>query len=129
MPPFILLVEDEPAVQRVTCQYLEEAGFACRAAGTASAAMEILATAPAPDLLILDIRLPDLPGPELALRIHSRYPRAPVLFISGWVDGLANPGKLQALQWGFLQKPFTGEVLLEATRRLLAPARSAAAQP
>jgi two-component system, cell cycle sensor histidine kinase and response regulator CckA len=125
VPALILLVEDEPAVQRVTSQRLEEAGMVCLAADSATQAMEIVAGGAVPDLLILDIRLPDLPGPELALRIHSHYPRIPVLFVSGWVDGLANPGKLEALEWGFLQKPFTGEALLEVVRRML-PARSAA---
>ena len=125
VPPVILLVEDEPAVQRVTCQYLEEAGMVCLGAHNAAQAMEILGAGRVPDLLILDVRLPDLPGPELALRIHSRYPRIPVLFVSGWVDGLANPGTLEALEWGFLQKPFTGEALIGLVRRMV-PARSAA---
>ncbi|HEX2219616.1 MAG TPA: response regulator [Gemmatimonadales bacterium] len=125
VPPVILLVEDEPAVQRVTCQYLEEAGMVCLAADNAAQAMDILGAGQVPDLLVLDVRLPDLPGPELALRIHSRYPRIPVLFVSGWVDGLANPGTLEALAWGFLQKPYTGEALVERVRRMV-PARSAA---
>lgn len=125
MPPIVLLVEDEPGVQRVTCQYLEEAGMVCLAADTATQALELLAAGRIPDLMILDVRLPDLPGPELALRIHTHYPRIPVLFVSGWVDGLANPGTLEALEWGFLQKPYTGEALLEVVRRMI-PARTVA---
>lgn len=112
-------------MQRITCQYLEEAGMVCLAADNAAQALAMLDAERMPDLLVLDVRLPDLPGPELALRIHSRYPRIPVLFVSGWVDGLANPGTLEALEWGFLQKPFTGEALLEVVRRMV-PARSAA---
>ena len=99
--------------------------MACLSADNAAQAMEILGAGRVPDLLILDVRLPDLPGPELALRIHSRYPRIPVLFVSGWIDGLASPGTLEALEWGFLQKPFAGQALVEVVRRMI-PASSAA---
>jgi two-component system C4-dicarboxylate transport response regulator DctD len=121
-----MVVEDEPIVLRVTCQYLEEAGFECIPAASADAAAAHLEAGRIPDLLLMDIRLPDVPGPELALRIHGRYPRVPVLFVSGWVDGLSNPAKLEALQWGFLPKPFTGESLVEAVRQMLAPVKTPA---
>lgn len=120
MPPLILVVEDEPQVQRVTCQLLEDAGFTCVRADTAADAMAILAAGPIPDLLVVDIRLPDIPGPELALRIHTQYPRIPVLFMSGWIDNLTDATRLGPLRWSFLPKPFTGETLAEAARRLLA---------
>ena len=61
-----------------------------------------------PDLLIIDIRLPDIYGPVLALRLHALELHAPVLFISGWMDGIAVAEKLTALRWSFLQKPFGG---------------------
>jgi two-component system cell cycle sensor histidine kinase/response regulator CckA len=115
----ILVVEDEPQVARVTCQQLVEAGFSCMSAGTASDAMSMVSAERLPDLLLLDVRLPDLPGPELALRIHARYPRVPVLFVSGWIDGLTDAAHLEPLRWDFVPKPFTGEALVAAVRRLL----------
>jgi two-component system, cell cycle sensor histidine kinase and response regulator CckA len=114
-----MVVEDEPPVQRVTCQHLEDAGYDCVKADNAAGALNLLAGSRLPDLLVLDIRLPDLPGPELALRIHSRYPRIPVLFVSGWIDGLADGARLGVLQWDFLQKPFTGDTLVDTVRRIL----------
>jgi len=119
VPPLVLVVEDEPVILRVTCHHLEDAGFACVNADTATHALAILAET-VPDLLVLDIRLPDIPGPELALVIHRRYPTIPVLFVSGWIDGLADAGTLAMLRWEFLQKPFTGEALVAAARRLFA---------
>jgi two-component system C4-dicarboxylate transport response regulator DctD len=100
----ILVVEDEPQVARVTCQQLVEAGFSCMSAGTASDAMSMVSAE----------RLP-----ELALRIHARYPRVPVLFVSGWIDGLTDAAHLEPLRWDFVPKPFTGEALVAAVRRLL----------
>jgi CheY-like chemotaxis protein len=118
VPPLVLVVEDEPVILRVTCHHLEDAGFECVNADTATHALAVLAQT-VPDLLVLDIRLPDIPGPELALRVHGNYPTIPVLFVSGWIDGLAEAATLEPLRWEFLQKPFTGEALVAAARRLL----------
>ena len=123
MPPYILVVEDEPLVARTTCRQLEQAGFACTVAGSAAQALELIGGGEVPDLIVLDIRLPDLPGPELALRIHNRYTRVPILFVSGWAGGLADPDKFNQLHWDFLPKPFTGETLGSAVRRMLESAR------
>jgi DNA-binding NtrC family response regulator len=120
----ILVVEDEPLVARITCRFLEEVGFTCAIAGSAGAALQLIDNGAVPDLIVLDIRLPDLPGPELALRIHSRYPRIPILFVSGWVAGLADPDRLAQLYWDFLPKPFKGERLGDAVRRMLDGAHS-----
>ena len=118
MPPLILVVDDEPAVLSFTCRYLQEAGFTTVAVDTAQGALEVLEHG-VPDLLVIDIRLPDLPGPELALRIHLRYPRVPVLFISAWPDTQTKGADLDTLHWMFVQKPFSGESLAQAARLLL----------
>ncbi len=122
MSPLALVVEDEPLVARITCAYLEEAGLSCVTAGSAAAALEVLKEGHAPDLLVLDVRLPDLPGTQLALRIHDQYPgvEIPVLFVSGWVDAVNAATQLERLRWGFLPKPFSPEAMADAARRLLA---------
>jgi two-component system, cell cycle sensor histidine kinase and response regulator CckA len=119
VPPYILVVEDEPLVARTTCRALEQAGFTCAVADSAGKALELIGGGTVPDLIVLDIRLPDLPGPELALRIHSRYARVPILFVSGWTGGLTDPDRFSQLRWDFLPKPFTGETLGAAVRRML----------
>jgi two-component system, cell cycle sensor histidine kinase and response regulator CckA len=117
--PLILVVEDEPTVQRATCRMLESEGYACLPAGDADQALGLLAAGRIPDLLLIDIRLPGMSGPELALRIHSRHPRIPVLFVSGWVDGLADSSLLAKMQWAFLPKPYSPEMLIRAAQRML----------
>ncbi len=106
-------------VRRVTCRYLEDAGFDCVDAAHAAHALKLLAAGAIPNLMVLDVRLPDIPGPALALRIHRLLPNIPVLFVSGWIDRLVDPDTLSPLRWEFLQKPFTGDALLARVRQLL----------
>jgi two-component system nitrogen regulation response regulator GlnG len=119
MRQLVLVVEDEPEILRVVCRYLEEAGFRCLTADSAARAMEVVSTGPPPDLMVIDVRLPDRPGPELALQVHHRYPRTPALFISGWVGRMDDPWSLAALKWEFLQKPFEGAALIGLARQLM----------
>ena len=70
--------------------------------------------------MILDIRVPDLTGPELALRVHRRHSDVPILFTSGWTNRLADPDSLGALRWEFLPKPFDSDDLVAAVQRLAA---------
>lgn len=119
VPPLILVVEDEPTVQRATCRMLELEGYGCLAARDAEQALELLDSSRIPDLMVIDVRLPGISGPELALRVHNRYPRIPVLFVSGWVDGLADPTLLDRMHWAFLAKPYNPEALVGAAQQML----------
>jgi len=84
MPPLILVVEDEPSLLRATCRMLKYEGHTCLPAHDAGQTLDLLGSGQIPDLMIMDVRLPGLSGPELALRIHASHPRIPVLFVSGW---------------------------------------------
>jgi two-component system, cell cycle sensor histidine kinase and response regulator CckA len=119
MPRLILLVDDDPLVQGEARRMLQLAGYTCLTADTAIDALTYLKNGPVPDLVILDIRLQDLPGIKLALRIHAQYPQIPILFVSGWAGEAVNPHELVGLRWGSLQKPYTPETLLPAVERLL----------
>jgi DNA-binding response OmpR family regulator len=117
VPPFVLVVEDEPQVLTLTCRFLEEAGFACMSAKSAAEGLAAI-NQRVPDLLVLDIRLPGPSGPELAREVHASHPHIPMLFMSGWVGGITDT-ELGGLRWDFLQKPFTGPDIAFAARRLL----------
>jgi CheY-like chemotaxis protein len=123
MPPLILVVEDEPTVQRATCRMLELELYDTLAAGDAEGALAFFASGRVPDLMVIDMRLPGMSGPELALRIHTIHPDLPVLFVSGWVDGLADAALLRTLHWEFLPKPFSPHELAGAARRMLGTTR------
>jgi CheY-like chemotaxis protein len=117
--PTILVVDDDAQVREVTGRYLADVGLDSLAVGSAGEALTLLADGRAPDLLVLDIKLPDLSGPELAQRIHLRFPRVPVLFLSAWPEAEVGPRALQPVLWRFLPKPFSQGDFIEAVRRLL----------
>jgi DNA-binding response OmpR family regulator len=96
---------------------LQLAGYTCLTADTAIDALTYLKDGPVPDLVILDIRLQDLPGIKLALRVHAQYPQIPILFVSGWAGEAVD--KLAGLRWGLLVKPYALGTLLPAVERLL----------
>jgi CheY-like chemotaxis protein len=98
---------------------LELEGYVCLPAQNAGEALDLLGSGRIPDLMVIDIRLPGMSGPELALSINTRYPRIPVLFVSGWIDGLADPAQLDQMHWGFLAKPYNPAALVGAAQRML----------
>jgi DNA-binding response OmpR family regulator len=100
-------------------------GYTCLPAHDAGQALDLLGSGQIPDLMIIDVRLPGLSGPELALRIHASHPRIPVLFVSGWVSGLVDPDRLSPLRWDFLPKPFMADVLVDRMQRLLERSQAA----
>ena len=119
MPPLVLVVEDVPAVTRITCRFLEEVGYHCIDAENAEQTLARLTIDPLPDLIVIDVRLPGMSGPELAVRIHQRHSRIPILFVSGWMESLAPAEDVASLRWEYVQKPYRGDALVSAARRLL----------
>ena len=119
MPPLILIVDDDPRAQGDTRRILQLGGYATLTADTSIDALTYLKTGQVPDLVIIDLRLADLPGVRLASRIHSQDPRIPILFVSGWAQEAAVLGAQSDLRWEYLQKPYTSEALLLVVDRLL----------
>jgi len=115
--PSVLIVDDEEQIRRLLRYALEEAGYAVREAESGRIALGEVALR-APDLVILDIGLPDTPGTEV-LRAMRPICAAPVLVLSV----LGNEkGKIAALDAGaddYLTKPFGGGELLARLRALL----------
>jgi len=119
-PKRILVVEDEAVVLEVLCDVLVRAGFAVEQAHDGAEALERLAAAQ-PDLLVLDIGLPDMDGWEVLKRLRGeeRTRDLPVLVLTGLTHVRAD----QALALGadeFLAKPVSARVLVETAARLLA---------
>ena len=116
----ILIVEDEPAVRRVTSGLLEGKGYQVLVAQSGQEALEIAENHPGDiDLILTDVVMPGLQGPELTSALLERYPHAAVLFVSGYTDP-ARFGDLNLNERrNFLQKPFSIESLEREVSALL----------
>jgi two-component system cell cycle sensor histidine kinase/response regulator CckA len=114
----ILLVEDEEGVRDVAARVLRRAGYRVLEAADGIEALELDAMFGAGiDLVLTDVVMPRLGGPELVRRLSARAPGRKVLFTSGYS---ASPIS-EALQAGqsFLQKPYLPSTLVAAVRALL----------
>ena len=125
----ILLVEDEAAVRDLVATALGDRGYRLLTAADAEEALLREREHPGPiDLLITDVVMRGLRGPDLARRIRERRPSIPVLFISGYPDdALAVGGSLDG-STAFLQKPFRVSALGAKVAEVLR-SRSRAAEP
>ena len=116
----ILLVDDEVAVRELVRRALQKLGYTVLEASDVADALGIEANYPGPiHLLLSDIVMPDLNGPDLAQRLVLRRPAMKVLYISGFERYGAIRSDFSGRHTAFLQKPFTPEVLALNVRALL----------
>ena len=127
----ILLVEDQAAIRMLAEDVLSGAGHHVLAAGSGPAALRLLEKHPDHiDLLITDVVMPGMSGPELAAQLTRLRPNLAVLYISGYSDhALLHRGVIEK-GISFLQKPFLPETLVIRVDELLesAPRSQAAAE-
>jgi CheY-like chemotaxis protein len=113
----LLLVEDNDAVRELAADSLRKRGYTVYEARNAKEAIEWSSTSKVkPDLLVTDVVMPGLSGPNLAQQLLQTYPTLHVLYISGYADEAA---ALHGAFWGdvpLLQKPFTPGQLAERVR-------------
>jgi two-component system cell cycle sensor histidine kinase/response regulator CckA len=112
----VLYVDDDDDVRLVTDRMLSHAGYQVRAFGTAQALLQEAKAMPGPpDLLVTDVLMPDVRGPDLAARLRTRWPELKVLFVSGYVqEGIRDLPTGMA----FLAKPYKHADLMKALRAL-----------
>ena len=115
--PLILVIEDDKAVTNLITATLETQDYRFRTAATGSAGiMEALASQP--DLLLLDLGLPDMDGTEIIKKLRG-WSTMPIIVISARTE---NSDKVEALDAGaddYLTKPFSVEELLARVRAAL----------
>jgi two-component system, cell cycle sensor histidine kinase and response regulator CckA len=113
----VLLVEDEDLVRVLAKRVLERAGFTVLTAENAEQAMALSADHVGPiDLLLTDVIMPRILGPELALRLEILRPGLRVLFTSGYTAGSAGLTASMPADARFIDKPFSPSDLVEAVR-------------
>lgn len=115
----VLLVDDDANVRRPLALALGNAGFRVTAAANADEALAALRGGGRCDVLLTDVRMPGLSGPQLAAAVECEFGAVPVLFLSGHTDDpLLLGGQLPARRC-FLSKPVALDALLTALRTLL----------
>jgi nitrogen-specific signal transduction histidine kinase/CheY-like chemotaxis protein len=116
----VLVVEDEAAIRQLTNLILQKAGYTVLLAESPVAAERIAGSHPGPiHLLLTDVVMPGMRGPELAQRLLRLRPDLRVLYMSGYIDNaIARLGLLHAGA-EFLQKPFTPDGLTRKVREVL----------
>ena len=111
----VLVVEDERAVRDVACRVLRRAGYQVLSAADGMEALELGSESLAGvDLVLTDVIMPRLNGPDLVIKLREMQPDVRVLFTSGYTDNAVFPAPLDNL--AFLEKPFTPATLLQAVR-------------
>ncbi len=114
--PVILLVEDDAAISVPLARALEGQGYQVRAAADGSQALDLSLEPPPPDLVLLDLGLPDLDGVEVARRLRERLPQAVIVMLtarSAEVDVVVG---LDAGADDYVTKPFGLAELLARVR-------------
>jgi CheY-like chemotaxis protein len=116
----VLILEDEDGVRELTARVLRERGYQVRLARNGGEALANLGNGNSlPNLLLTDVIVPDMGTEELESKVHTLVPDLPILYMSGYPrDDILARGLLRRDQ-PFLQKPFTGEDLVEEVGRMM----------
>jgi two-component system cell cycle sensor histidine kinase/response regulator CckA len=110
----ILLVEDEPAVKGLFSQALNREGYTVHEARNGVEALEVIKGIEHIDVLVTDVVMPYMKGPELARQLLAKQPDLKVIFVSGYVA----PGDLGPHE-ALLQKPFVRQQLIDKVKEVL----------
>lgn len=100
----LLVVDDERAVREMLMEFLTEEGYETRGAPDAASAMRALAER-APDVILLDIDLPDLRGTDALPAIHALVPSVQVIMVSGTADDRVAKRALALGAFDYVVKP------------------------
>lgn len=116
----VFVVDDNELVRRLVCTILESEGLRVVDADGPVRALELVERFETPpDLMICDVCMPVMSGPELYQRVLKRFPAQPVLFITAYPDENLEHGCEIITEERLLRKPFRCSELVERVGRLL----------
>jgi DNA-binding response OmpR family regulator len=127
MAATVLLVEDERKLRDLVRSYLERAGFAVLSTGSGAEALTLAASA-APDLVVLDLGLPDVPGETVARELRLAG-QTPILMLTAKTS---EQDRVRGLELGaddYVTKPFSPRELVLRVQAILRRGRAAASAP
>jgi len=124
-PTTVLFVDDDPYVRKILCDFLRNSGLEVLCESSGDAGLEAARNYPEDiDILISDVMMPGITGPQLARELAQTRPSMKVLLISAFPEFTAIPDQ----SWQFLSKPFPAAVLLRKIREMCPPETATGAQ-
>ena len=116
----ILLVEDDEIMRGLTRQLLQEHGYTVVDADDGKSALEWVESHPVPiDLLLTDVVMRRMSGPELVERLSASHPGLKVVYMSGYTGELIAEREVLNRGMTLLEKPFTRTALLNTIHTTL----------
>jgi two-component system cell cycle sensor histidine kinase/response regulator CckA len=119
----VLVVEDEPDLARVVARIVTNSGYHVLVAANGAEALE-LHERHGCDMLLTDVIMPGMSGPQLAETLHQHNPQLPVVYMSGYSNGLLGTTHILDEDIAFIEKPFTAYDLLHKLASACPPSRS-----
>ncbi len=116
----ILIVDDEYMNREILEAHLENAGYRVLMANNGAKALE-MASSQQPDLILMDVRMPDMSGFDVCAELRSRLDvqHIPVLLVTAFDDDETRSLSLQSGASGLLNKPYEFKVILAQIQRLI----------
>jgi PAS domain S-box-containing protein len=116
----ILLAEDDEIVRRLVIEVLQRYGYQVLEASSTAEAILIGERHPGPiKLLLSDVVMPEMNGPELSSRLQKLRPELKVLYMSGYTDNAIVLQRMADEARNFIQKPFVPDALVRRVREIL----------
>jgi excisionase family DNA binding protein len=116
--PLVLVVDDDAQLREFIRVNLEVEGYAVREAESAEAGLAAIEDQ-APDLVLLDVMMPNVNGWEMLQRMQERHGSIPVIMFSGKVDERQLAEAADRGARGFIGKPFDPQQLIERAKQLV----------
>ena len=121
----LLIVENEAAIRNLLQIALQKKGYTVLAAASGHEALDIVrGHAGSIDLLITDVVMPDMNGPELARQLAVIRPGTGTLFMSGYLDDALGDHCMLPAHVNFIQKPFSPRTIAQKVREILDAAQA-----
>jgi len=128
-PGTVVLVEDESPLRRLLEATLKEAGYTVLGTDNPDEALSIVRRHGRIELLVTDVVMPRMSGPQLAAVLRREYPDVPVLFISGYPGAELERHGLDQYHPNLLPKPFSKDQFLDRVRRAIGSHAGAVEHP
>jgi FixJ family two-component response regulator len=119
-PGFVHVVDDDASFRTAMARRLKQAGYEVATYASAQPLLDRLPSESVPSCILLDVRIPELSGPELQTRLSELGSTLPIIFLTGHPDIATTVRTIKAGADDFLTKPVTSDDLLRAIERAFA---------